>query len=259
MLTSSKLKKTLLAAGLILAFSTSHANAACMPWNPICIFKMILKSSPGMPVFDFVSVPAIIPHIPAALLKEGQAKIKEEIDNKLNKVRSAAGVPSDAKISVKTADFSGSTHSDNEEFASLEAFPKMDGDDPMEIAKAIEVIFLRPGWNDKEAKYTQYDSALMRYYQGKFEFNNAVEVIGFTSYMQAKADELMVMMEDIQKQVDAADDLNKAQRANYAAHLMEYQLMILQNQLAAVDLQMQTSGMLKGTVLDRPVFGDLLR
>lgn len=256
MLTLTKIKKVLFAAGLILAFSGSQASAACMPWNPICIFKMILKSSPGMPVFDFTSVPAIIPHIPAALLKEGQAKLKEEVDKKLGSLHSA-GIPSAAKIDVKNPDFSGATHSSNEEFSSLEAFPSMDGEDPAAIAKAVEVIFLRPGWNDKEADYTNYDSALLKYYQGQFDFNNTVEVIGFTMYMQTKIDELMAAMEDIQKQVDGADDLNKAQRSNYAAHLMEYQLMIIQNQLAAVDLQMETSMQLKGTVLDNPVFSDL--
>jgi len=256
MLTLNKMKKTLLAAGLIFVFSGSGASAACMPWNPICIFKMILKSSPGMPVFDFVSVPSIIPHIPAALLKEGQAKIKEKVDEKLGSLRSN-GSPSDAKIEVKNPDFSGGGHAPNEEFASLEAFPKMDGEDPVAVAKAVEVVFLRPGWNEGESSYTKYDAALMNYYQGQFEYNNTVEIIGFTMYMQTKIDELMAAMEEIQKQVDSADDLNKAQRSNYAAHLMEYQLMIIQNQLSAVDLQMESSRLLKGTVLDKPVFSDL--
>ena len=133
----------------------------------------------------------------------------------------------------------------------------MDGEDPAAIAKAVEIIFLRPGWNEEDTTYTQYDKSLMNYYQGQFDFNNTVEVIGFTMYMQTKIDELMSVMEDIQKQIDSADDLNKAQRSNYAAHLMEYQLMIIQNQLAAVDLQMETSRLLKGTVLDKPVFSDL--
>ena len=77
MLTLNKMKKMFLAVGLALAFSSSPAQAGCMPINPICLFKMILKATPGMPVFDFTSVPAIIPHVPAALLKEGQAKLKE--------------------------------------------------------------------------------------------------------------------------------------------------------------------------------------
>ncbi len=88
MLTLNKMKKTFLAVGLVLAFSSSPAQAGCMPINPICLFKMILKETPGMPVFDFASVPAIIPHVPAALLKEGQAKLKEVADNALEKVRS---------------------------------------------------------------------------------------------------------------------------------------------------------------------------
>ena len=256
MLTLSKMKKTFIAAGLILAFSTSHANAACMPWNPICIFKMILKSSPGMPVFDFVSVPSIIPHIPAALLKEGQAKVKEEIDKKLGGARSSS-TPSSAGIDVEPPGFSGASHSENEEFASLEAFPAMDGTDPLEIAKAIEVIFLRPGWNEQNATRTKYDSSLINYYQGQFDFNNTIEVMGFTAYMQNKVEELMAALEAIQNQIDAADDLNKAQRANYAANLIEYQLMIIQNQLDAVALQMESVGGLKGIILDNPIFSSL--
>ena len=88
MLTISKMKKTFLAVGVILAFSASQANAKCMPVNPICLFKMILKATPGMPVMDFTSIPAIIPHVPAALLKEGQAKLKEIADNALEKYKS---------------------------------------------------------------------------------------------------------------------------------------------------------------------------
>lgn len=250
------MKKVFVAAGLILAFSASQAQAACMPWNPICIFKMILKASPGMPVFDFTSVPAMIPHIPAALLKEGQAKVKEIADDSLEKLRSGQ-LPSAAAIKITAPDFSGMTHSPNEEFSPLEAFPSMDSDDPMEIAKAIEVIFLRPGWNDKDAKFSKYDENLVKYYHNQFEFENATEVLGFVTYMQNTMESLLTAMEDIQKQIDSADDLNKAQRANYAAGLMEYRLMILQNQLEAVVLQMDSVDKLKGVILEKPVLSNI--
>ena len=256
MLTLIKMKKVFVAAGLILAFSASHARAACMPWNPICIFKMILKASPGMPVFDFTSVPAMIPHIPAALLKEGQAKLKEVADNSLEKLRSGQ-LPSMSKIDFKAPDFKGITHAPNEEFSPLEAFPSMDSDDPMEIAKSVEVIFLRPGWNDKDAQFSKHDELLMKYYHGKFEFENVTEILGFVTSMQSTMDGLLTAMEDVQKQIDSADDLNKAQRANYAAGLIEYQLMVAQNQLEAVALQMDSVGKLKGFVLDNPVLSDI--
>lgn len=256
MLTLIKMKKVFVAVGLVLVFSASHAHAACMPWNPICIFKMILKASPGMPVFDFTSVPAMIPHIPAALLKEGQAKLKEVADNSLEKLRSGQ-MPSMSKIDFKSPDFKGVTHAPNEEVSSLEAFPSMDSNDPMEIAKSIEVIFLRPGWNDKGAKYSKHDELMMKYYHGMFEFENVTEVLGYVTSMQNKMDDLLTAMEDVQKQIDGADDLNKAQRANYAAGLIEYQLMIIQNQLDAVALQMDVVGNLKGFILDKPVLSNM--
>lgn len=255
MLTFNKMKKLFFTVGLILAFSASQAQA-CNPLNPICLFQMLLKACPGLPVFDFVSVPAIIPHIPAALLKEGQAKMKEIADNALEKLRSGS-LPSLADIKLEPPSFAGVTKAANEEFASLEAFPSVDSTDPMKVAKAIEVIFLRPGWQDKKSELTKYDLQLMSYYQSQFAYNNVIEIMGFTAYMDNKLEELMTAAEDIQKQIDSADDLNKAQRANYAAHLMEYQLMIVQNQLLAASLQMDTANGLKGTVLDNAVFGEM--
>ncbi len=257
MLTLNKMKKTFLAVGLALAFSSSPAQAGCMPVNPICLFKMILKATPGMPVFDFASVPAIIPHVPAALLKEGQAKLKEVADNALEKIRSGE-LPSMADIKLDMPSFEGSTHAQNEEFASLEAFPKMDGEDPLEVSKAIEVIFLRPGWNEEGSELTQYDKLLMKYYQGQFKYNNVLEIAGYTAFMQNRLEELMTAAEDIQKQIESADDLNKAQRANYAAHLMEYQLMIVYNQLLAAQLQLESAVKLStGILLDQPIFGNM--
>lgn len=257
MLTLNKMKKMFLAVGLALAFSSSPAQAGCMPINPICLFKMILKATPGMPVFDFTSVPAIIPHVPASLLKEGQAKLKEVADNALEKIRSGE-LPSMADIKLDMPSFEGSTPAQNEEFVSLEAFPKMDGEDPLEVSKAIEVIFLRPGWNEEGSEMTQYDKLLMKYYQGQFKYNNVLEIAGYTAFMQNRLEELMTAAEDIQKQIESADDLNKAQRANYAAHLMEYQLMIVYNQLLAAELQLDSAVNLSGgIILDQPVFGNM--
>ena len=98
---------------------------------------------------------------------------------------------------------------------------------------------------------------MMKYYHGMFEFENVTEVLGYVTSMQNKMDDLLTAMEDIQKQIDSADDLNKAQRANYAAGLIEYQLMIIQNQLDAVALQMDVVGNLKGFILDKPVLSNM--
>lgn len=259
MLTWNKLKKTLFAAGLILSFSAAPASAGCMPINPICLFKMILKATPGMPVFDFASVPAIIPHIPAALLKEGQVKMKEIADNALEKIRSGE-LPSMADIKLNVPGFEAVTPSSGQEYASLEGFPQMNSEDPLDVSKSIEVLFLRPGWQQGEdVTFTSYDKNLMQYYQGQFKYNNLIEISGYLAFMQGKFDQLMVMAEEVQKQIESADDLNKAQRANYAAHLMEYQLMIIYNQLQAASLQMDSASQLAGSglVLDEPVLGNM--
>lgn len=257
MLTLNKMKKMFLAVGLALAFSSSPAQAKCLPINPICLFKMILKATPGMPVFDFTSVPAIIPHVPASLLKEGQAKLKEIADKSLEKIRSGS-LPSMADVKLDSPSFEGAVPAQGEEYASLEVFPKMDAEDPMEIAKAIEVLFLRPGWDQKDSQTTQYDKLLMKYYQAQFAYSNTMEIVGYAAFMENRLEELMTAAEDIQKQIESADDLNKAQRANYAAHLMEYQLMIVYNQLKAAELQLDTATELgNGILLDQPVFGNM--
>lgn len=258
MLTLNKMKQAFAAAGLALVFSCSAAHA-CMPVNPICLFKMVLKATPGMPVFDFVSVPAIIPHVPAALLKEGQSKMKEIADKALEDIRSGKK-PSLSGIKLDMPNFEGAAPAPNssQDYASLEAFPISDSEDPLEVAKSIETIFLRPGWKDEKSEMSQYDTLLLKYYQGQFKMSNAIELTGFTAYMQNRLDELMVAAEEIQKQIEEADDLNKAQRANYAAHLMEYQLAIVYNQLLAAELQLDAAMKLgQGFVLEKPVFGEI--
>ncbi|MBO4520016.1 MAG: hypothetical protein J5787_02300 [Alphaproteobacteria bacterium] len=254
----NKIKKAVTATGLVLIFSASQAKAGdCMPVNPICLFKMLLQASPGLPVFDFASIPAVIPHLPAALLKEGQAKLKEIADDGLEKIRSGQ-LPSLADIKISTPDFGGSVPPANTEYSSLAPFPNIDGDTPEEIAKAVEVIFLRPGWRDGDAPMSVYDLAVMEYYAKKFAYINTLEVLGFAEYMQNKIKEFAAAAEDIQKQVEHADDENKAQRANYAAHLLEYQLMIVQNQLTAATLQLRTANDLeRGYILSRPIFGNM--
>lgn len=251
-----KIKKTFLLAGLIFSFSTAPAYAKmCNPLNPICLFKMILKITPSMPVLDFVSLPAVIPHVPAAILKEGQTKVKEIADNALEKIRSGE-LPSVADIKLDFPNLEGSAPAEGQEYASLEAFPAIDSEDPLEISKAIEVLFLRPGWQSGEnATMSTYDTQLMKYYRNQFALNNTLEVSGYLAMMRGKVDELLVSAEEVQQQVEKADDLNKAQRANYSAHLMEYQLMIIYNQLLAAQMQMDTSGKLAelGIVLNEEV------
>ena len=58
--------------------------------------------------------------------------------------------------------------------------------------------------------------------------------------------------------VKEADDLNKAQRANFAAQLLEYQLSVIENQLEAVQLQADAADRLSGGyILEEPVFSNM--
>ena len=217
MLIYSNMKKTVMAAALAFAMMPSPASA-CNPINPICLFKMVLKTTPGLPVVDPGSISAIIPHVPAALTKEGQ------------------------------------------EFPALEGFPAFDSEDPMEIAKAIEVLYLRPGWQEgKDSPLTTYDKSLMDYYREQFQLNNIVEAVGTYTVLEAKINELMATAETVQKKLDGADDLNKAQRANFEAQLLEYQLQIVYNQLLATQLQMKSVSQLSviRPVLNEPILSKM--
>ncbi|HBO59952.1 MAG TPA: hypothetical protein DD624_08610, partial [Alphaproteobacteria bacterium] len=254
MLICSKMKKTFVTTALAIAMIPSVASA-CNPVNPICLFQKMMKATPGLPVLDFVSIPAMIPNTPAALLKEAQNKAKEIVDKKFQKAH-AEEKTDDVKMD-KVPSLSAMEMAPNQEFSSLESFPKMDSEDPLEIAKAIEVLFLRPGWQDKKAlsSLSAYDEALMMYYRDAFQLNNIVELVGTYAILDAKIEELMAAAEAIQKKVKEADDLNKSQRASYEADLLDYQLSIIQNELAATELQVYSISHLVAMkpILDEPV------
>lgn len=253
MWTWNKFKKLIFAAGL--CFALPMPAQACIPLNPICLFQMILKVTPGMPVMDFVSIPAVIPHIPAAVQKEANAKIKQMGDELLKKIRSQE-VPSASDMDVKPKTPEVETLAEGQVNPSLEGFPNIDLDDPIEVAKAIEVIYVRPGW-DSSPDFTTHDRALLEYQRNQFMYNNVIEVTGYLASMQSRLKDLSVFVEHVQKQIDEGKDLNDAMRANYTANYMDYKLMIIYNQLLAAQLQMDTARRLAiaKTVLDEPVLG----
>ncbi len=257
MLICNKIKKAVILAALAVVMVPSAASA-CNPINPICLFKKMLKACPGLPVFDFVSVPAIIPHVPAALSREAQNKAKEFADKKLEQIRSV-GKPADVKM-PKTISVKGAELPNGKEIASLEAFPKVDGEDPLKIAQAVEVLFLRPGWQDGgESGFSSYDMELMAYYRKQFQLNNIVEAVGFYTVLDSKIEELMASAEKIQSQLESADDLNKSERVNYEANLLEYQLQIVYNQLLALKVQLVAVADLVGLqpILTEPLLGKM--
>ena len=257
MLICSKMKNTVMTVALAFAMIPSVASA-CNPVNPICLFKQLLKTTPGLPVVDPVSIPAIIPHVPAALLKEGQEKAKELIDKQLQQTRSV-DKPADVKMD-KMPSTNEVALAQGQEFAALEGFPAFDSEDPMEIAKAIEVLYLRPGWQEGDkSPLTTYDQSLMAYYRQQFQLNNIVEAVGTYAVLESKITALMATAENVQKKLDEADDLNKAQRANFEAQLLEYQLQIVYNQLLAAQLQMTSVSQLSAMrpILDAPVLGKM--
>lgn len=257
MLTLTKMTKLFLAVGCAAVFSSAPAQAGCMPVNPICLFQKILKVTPSMPVFDFTAVPAIIPHVPAALLKEGQTQLKQLGDQTLEKLRSGQ-LPSLADIKIKMPKMESLMMAASEDYVSLEAFPKTDSEDPMEITKSIEVVFLRPDWNKEKKTFSKTDRLKMNYYSKRFKFENVIETTGYTAYLNNQMETLMAAAEEIQQKVKDADDLNKAQRANFAAQLLEYQLGVIENQLEAVQLQSDAADRLSGGyILEEPVFSNM--
>lgn len=252
MLICNKLKTAAVVAFMTFAFVPAKAHALCV--SPICIFEMILKACPGLPVLDFTSIPAIIPHIPAALQKEALQKARSMLNDLLQKGR-VQGLPQEVKLGASPS-MDEALMGDGEEFASLEAFPSVDSDDPIEIAKTIEILFLRPGWEKGEdAPLSTYDKALLRYYSEQFKLNNTIEVSGFVAVAKAKLESIMEAATRISKKLGQVQDLNEAQRLAYEAKLMRYQLMILENQLKAAKNQMSFVTDLSGMniILFKPV------
>ena len=181
---SKKIKKIFSLSCLILAFSATQALAEdddydvagrvaliksssrafaevegdddpCMAISPLCIIRTILKATPTLPVHDIIATPAMIRHVPAALAKEGQLQLKLTAEEKLRKLRSK-DTPSKTKVPFISPGYDGAIPAANEEYMTLEAFPVTDSEDPIEIAKAIEPIFVRLGWNDPDTPVTQY-------------------------------------------------------------------------------------------------------
>ncbi len=250
MLIRNKTKKIAVAAFAALAFAPVKAKALCV--SPICIFERILKATPGLPVLDFTSIPAIIPHIPAALQKEALAQLQSQLNKKEQENRSK-----DSPSKVPMSEMEDALQTDemllgeNEQYASLDAFPTIASDDPIEIAKAIEVLFLRPGWEQKlDAPLSQYDQALLRYYSEQFSLNNTIEVAGFITVLKAKMLNVLASSDKIAKKLSQKDlDVNESRRLQYEARLLGYQLSIMENQLTAAKNQMYFTRQLSGMSL----------
>lgn len=253
MWTWNKTKLILVAAGLCFVSPTSAK--ACNPLNPICLFKMLLKATPGLPVMDFVSIPAVIPHIPTALVNEAQVKVKEAGDKILTDLRSGK-IPSASSINLKPNLPKFEQKPAGQGSSSLEGLPSMDRADPIAVAKAIEPLFIRPG-GDPDVPMSRHDKNLMEYQRHQFDYNNQLEVAGYLAEKQAKLKDVSVFADHVKNQMESAKNLNDAYRANFAAHHMEYTLMIIYNQLLAAGLQMDMSNTLVqyAPVLDGPIFG----
>lgn len=252
MLYWNKLKKTLFIVLLCSAFPMP--SQACVPLNPICLFKMLLKATPGFPVMDFVSIPGIIPHVPATLQKEAQAQLKKIADQKMKEIR---GDNATSPVSTDKPDYPElETRPESQPYPSLEGFPDIDSTDPMAVAKAIEVLFVRPAWEESES-LSVHDREIMKYQANMFKYNNAIEVAGFLAAFQDKFKNVSVYAEHVTNRLKEASDFKKSLRANYAATQMEYQLNLLYNELLAAKLQMDMAEQLanEGIILNKPILG----
>lgn len=264
----TKIKKIAVCAVIATALAPSSAFA-CKPWNPICIFQLILKATPGLPVLDIVSLPALIPHIPSAIQKEGQVMLKEELDKQLELLRSGK-LPNLSKL-TKLKDMSnilnGAGKGGSQEAASvMESFPQLtDSTDPVEIARVIEKLYMVPGCDENgkcDAKcpgLSAYDREVMEYRRNQFLLNNMIDAMAVYTQLDATVEKLQSNAEEIQNQLSSSTDLNQATRVNYDAQVLEYQLMILQNQLNAIGLQIESMYQLtnKKPQLTRSILKDL--
>lgn len=254
MWTWNKLKKVLLVIGISVAIPLPAQ--ACNPLNPICLFQKILKMTPGMPVFDFVSLPPMIPHIPAAITKEANQKLKQIQDEAMQKIRSTDSPSmSSLKVEPKMPEFEKTP--EGQLPAPLEAFPNVDLDDPLEIAKAIEPLYVRPGWDSSE-EMTLHDKALMSYYAGQNAYNNLKDVAGAVAELKGKIKDIASGLEDIQNKMNDAKDLADAKKVNLSAHVAELQIMAIENKLDALMEQVGTTQSLfsSTTVLNKPLLNN---
>lgn len=252
MLYWNKMKKVLFILLLCSAFPAPAQ--ACFPLNPICLFKMLLKATPGFPVMDFVSIPGIIPHIPATLQKEAQAQLKKMADQKMKEIR---GDNATSPVSKDKPDYPElETPAESQPYPSLDGFPDIDTTDPMAVAKSIEALFVRPAWESSES-LSVHDKEIMKYQANMFKYNNAIEIAGFLAAFQDKFKNVSVYAEHVTNRLDEASDFKKSLRANYAATQMEYQLNLLYNELLAAQLQMEMAEKLanEGIILDKPILG----
>ncbi len=254
MLYWNKMKKALLVILLCSAFPVPAQ--ACVPLNPICLFKMLLKATPGFPVMDFVSIPGIIPHVPATLQKEAQAQLKKLADQKMKEIR---GDNATSPVSTDKPDYPElETPAEAQPYPSLEGFPDIDTTDPTAVAKSIEALFVRPAWDTSES-LSVHDKEIMKYQANMFKYNNAIEIAGFLAAFQDKFKNISVYAEHVTNRLDEASDFKKSLRANYAATQMEYQLNLLYNELLAAKLQMEMAEKLanEGIILDKPILGSM--
>ncbi|MCQ2914415.1 MAG: hypothetical protein MJ247_04400 [Alphaproteobacteria bacterium] len=232
------MKKIAFAFALVFILSPIKAHA-CNPLNPICWFQMILKATPGLPVLDIAALPAVIPHVPAALQKKAQTILQEQLEEQLQKIRSGQK-PSLSGL-AKLKNVSGLMSAKSEEAVSvMEAFPALhDSKDPLEIAKTIEKLFIRPREASGEGM-SESSRALLEYYRKQFELNNMVDALSTYAIIEAQMETLVQNAEEIQNKMGSSSDLNQSQRANFDAQILEYQLMVLETQLQAVALQMDS-------------------
>lgn len=257
----TKMKKVAVATAFaVLALFPVTAHAICL--TPICIFERILKACPGLPTLDFVAIIPAIGEVIPAVAKQVQVAVQERLNEK--EQEEYKGEDTDPEPMEDMPSMEVVFMDEDDQFYSLLPFDSLsakDTEDPMEISKAIEVLFLRPGWKSREP-VSMYDDALLRYYADQFKLNNTIEVIGFMTVLKARMLHVLEHSKSIADRLDTTGgdemDLNKAQRLMYEANVMRYQLSILENQMTAAKNQMYFASQLAGMNLRlyRPMFND---
>jgi hypothetical protein len=218
------IKIALLAVLLVAIMPIGQAQAGlCV--TPICLFKMMLKMSPGFPVFDFSTVPVVIGQVPGTVLQKSQSLLKEQADQMTRNARSMKGNfsvngvsktlknPSDFKIKkIQVPKLNPASRMNSiKTLATKDISGKnIDLKDPKKVAALAEGMLVSPGKN----RQARDDHKRMR---RQFYRDNIASSLAFSAHMQGQLEDMNQVIDDLAQTATTDGDENQSVRANLAA------------------------------------------
>ncbi len=261
-----KIIKIFLLAFLILnaPISISNAQAGVLAK----IFKALLKSCPGLPVFDFSTIPPKIPQVFSNVKDFALMEVEKRVNQQLDGIKSG-----ELKLSVspiKTTDFAGLTNSDGpfngtnrgtaEFMLPSKHSPDFDVEDAQSVAKAVEELFLVEKGEEKPVMQA-HESNRKRFYE-----NNILEVHSRIQQLEDKLEAEIFPIVDNLKDVSVSDkDINEVFRNNFALRQSVNQLLMILQETQALKLQLESARKIykevkpkKDPLLSFNIYGDYI-